>query len=180
MAIDKIVDIHWIKHMKYLRISLATQFLLAAYFQVINWFNLGPWNDQPGFVPLFSSIISGKIELGDVGVVCLFLLPFLLFSLAYWRSWKWLMWVGVAGYAGWLCLQIQTWWVPYLFGATDHWKETYSRVFAHSTKILPSFGNHLAPDAMHLTIQMLLSVIVTSSIVGLVQLRRSNNFVHLT
>jgi hypothetical protein len=83
------------------------------------------------------------------------------------------MWLGVAGYAGWLYLQIQTWWVPYLFGASDHWQEVYHQVFAYSTKILPSFGNHLAPDAMHLTIQLLLLVILTSLIVGLVQIRRS-------
>ena len=156
--------------MKYLRISFATQFALAIYFQIINWFPLGLWNYQPGFVPLIN---SPAIEIGDVGTVCLFLLPFLLFSFAYWRSWKWLMWLGVAGYAGWLYLQIQTWWVPYLFGASDHWQEVYHRVFAYSTKKLPSFGNHLAPDAMHLTIQLLLLVILTSLIVGLVQIRRS-------
>src|ERR1700693_3505948 len=125
--------------MKYLRISLATQFLFAIYFQVINWFPLGSWNDQPGFVPIFHSVISGKIEWGDIGILSMFLLPFLLFALAYWRRWNWLMWIGVAGYAIWLCLQIQTWWVPYLFGASGHWQEVYHRVFAHSAKILPSF-----------------------------------------
>ena len=156
--------------MKYLRLSLATQFLLAVYFQIINWFPLGLWNYEPDFVPLIN---SSTIALGDVGVVCLFLLPFLLFSLAYWRRWKWLMWVGVVGYAGWLYLQIQTWWVPYLFGASLHWQEVYHRVFAYSTKILPSFGNHLAPDAMHLTIQLLLLVIIASLIVGLLQIQRS-------
>ena len=155
--------------MKYLRISLATQFLFTVYFQMINWISLGSWNSQPDFVPFFSSVVSGKIEWGDVGILCAFLLPFLVFSLAYWRCWSWLMWVGTVGYAAWFYLQIQTWWVPYLFGASDRWQEIYHRVFAHSTKILPSFGNHLAPDAMHLTIQLFLFVIVTSSIVGLVQ-----------
>jgi hypothetical protein len=159
--------------MKYLHISVATQFLLAVYFQMINWFSLGAWNDQPDFVPLINAATSGTIEWGDIGIVCAFLLPFLLFLFAYWRRWRWLMWVGALGYTCWLSLQIQTWWIPYLFGASDHWQEVYHRVFAHSTKILPSFGNHLAPDAMHLTIQVLLSVIVASSIVGLVQIRRS-------
>lgn len=83
------------------------------------------------------------------------------------------MWVGAVGYTAWFYLQLQTWWVPYLFGASEHWQEIYHRVFAHSTKILPSFGNHLAPDAMHLVIQLLLLVIITSLIVGLVQTRRS-------
>jgi hypothetical protein len=161
--------------MKYLRISLGTQFLLAIYFQMINWFSLGSWNYQPGFVPMYSSVISGKIQWGDVGILCTFLLPFLLFALAFWRRWYWLMWVGVVGYSAWLYLQVQTWWVPYLFGASEHWQEIYHRVFAYSTKILPSYGNHLAPDAMHLTIQLFLVLIVTNAIVGLVQIQRSNN-----
>ncbi len=160
--------------MKYLRISLAAQFLLAVYFQMINWFSLGLWNYQPGSIPMFSSISSGKIQWGDVGILCAFLLPFLLFIIAYRRRWNWLMWTGVVGYSVWLYLQVQTWWVPYLFGASQHWQEIYHRVFAHSTKILPSFGNHLAPDAMHLTIQLLLIVIVVYSIVGLIQVQRSN------
>ena len=157
------------KWIRYLRISIATQFILAIYFQIINWFSLGLWNYQPGFVPLLS---SDKIIWGSVGVVSLFLLPFLIFYLAYLRRWTWLMWIDTIGYAVWLYLQIQNWWVPYLFGASRHWQEIYNRVFNHSTKILPSFGNHLAPDAMHLTIQILLIVIVISSMIGLVNLQR--------
>ncbi len=157
--------------MKYLRISLVTQLLLAVYFQVINWFPLGLWNYQPGFTPLFSSAVSGRIEWGDVGVVSAFLLPVLLFFLAYSRRWTWLMWAGTAGYGVWLYLEMQTWWIPYLFGASEQWQEIYHRVFAHSTQILPSFGNHLAPDGMHLTIQLFLFVIVASSIAGLNTLR---------
>jgi hypothetical protein len=160
--------------MKYLRISLATQLLLAAYFQLINLFSLGSWNYQPGFVPLFSTVNSGKIQWSDVGILGLFLLPFLLFGLAYWRRWNWLMWIGAIGYTIWLYFQIQTWWIPYLFGASEHWQQIYNRVFAHSTKILPSFGKHLAPDAMHLTIQLLLIVIVISTIKGLVKIHRNN------
>ena len=165
------------KRLRYLRISLVAQFLLVIYFQIINWFPLGLCNYQPGFVPLLS---SGQMEWGDVGSVSAFLLPFLVFSLAYWRRWNWLMWVGAVGYGVWLYLQIQTWWVPYLFGASEHWQEVYNRVFSHSTKILPTFGNHLAPDAMHLTIQLLLFVIVISSIVGLVQLHRRKRSAHMT
>jgi hypothetical protein len=156
--------------LNYLRIALVTQLLLAVYFQTINWFPLGLWNYQPGFVPLFTSAISGKLNCADVVTVGAFLLPVLLFSLAYWRQWIWLMWAGAAGYGVWLYLEIQTWWVPYLFGASEHWQEIYHRVFAHSTQILPSFGNHLAPDGVHLTIQLFLFIIVTSSIAGLVQL----------
>jgi hypothetical protein len=166
--------------MKYLRISLAAQFLLAVYFQMVNWFSLGAWNDQPNSVPLFNSVMSGKVEWGDIGFVGAFLLPILLFLLAYWKRWTWLMWLGVFGYTAWFYLQVQPWWVPYIFGATDQWQKTYHRVFAHSTKILPSFGSHLAPDGMHLVIQLFLSVIITTLIVGLVQIRRSKKVAHLT
>ena len=34
--------------MIYLRAALALQFVLAFYFQLILWFPLGAWNDQPG------------------------------------------------------------------------------------------------------------------------------------
>lgn len=154
---------------KFLRFSLVVQVLLAIYFQVINWFSLGPWNYQPGFVPLLS---RDKIEWGDIASIGLFLLPVLLFSLAYWKRWHWLMWIGVVGYGAWLYFQIQTWWIPYLFGASPHWEDIYKRVFSRSTKILPSFGRHLAPDAMHLTIQLLLIVIVITLLVGLLRSRR--------
>jgi len=157
----------------HLRISFACQFLLAIYFQCINWFSLGGWNDQPGFVPLVDSIRSGRIEWNSICIVGAFLLPFLLFLFAYWRGWPWLLWTGVIGYTCWLCLQIQTWWIPYIFGASDHWHEVYHRVFAHTTKLLPSFGNHLAPDGMHLTIQLLLIIIVASTIIGLIQMKRN-------
>lgn len=165
--------------MKYLRFSLMAQFLLAVYFQMVNWFSLGAWNDQPNFVPLFSSVISGKADWSDIGFVSAFLLPFLLLLLAYWKRWTWLMWVGVFGYTSWFYLQVQTWWVPYIFGASDRWQETYHRVFANSTKILPSIGRHLAPDGMHLMIQLLLLVIIATLIVGLVQIQRSKKVAHL-
>jgi hypothetical protein len=158
-----------------LRISLIAQVLLAVYFQVINWFSLGAWNDQPGFVPLLG---SEKLGWGNIGSICPFLLPVLLFSLAYWRRWKWLMAIGLVGYGAWLYFQIRTWWVPYLFGASRQWEDIYRRVFSRSTKILPSFGHHLAPDAMHLTIQLLLAVIVITTLVGLVRSRRDKKSSH--
>jgi len=34
--------------MKWLRASLVIQIIVAAYFQLVLWFPLGPWNDQPG------------------------------------------------------------------------------------------------------------------------------------
>jgi hypothetical protein len=45
-------------------------------------------------------------------------------------------------------------------------------MFARTTKMLPSFGNHLAPDAMHLVLHLLLLTIVVCTVVGLLQLNR--------
>jgi hypothetical protein len=159
--------------MTYLRVSLGAQFLLAVYFHAVNWFSLGSWNDQPGFVPLFSAVVAGTAGWGEIVSAGVFLFPFLLFLLAYARRWTWLMWGGVCGYGAWLYLQIQTWWIPYLFGASDRWEATYRRVFARTTRILPSYGSHLAPDGMHLVIQILLVGILATLIAGLVQTRRS-------
>ena len=77
------------------------------------------------------------------------------------------MWCCVAGYGGWLFLQIRTWWISYLFGASDNWKAVYQRTFSQTTKILPSAGNHLAPDGMHLVLQLLLLTVVIFAVGGL-------------
>jgi hypothetical protein len=158
--------------MKYLRISLWTQFVLAIYFQIINWFSLGSWNNQSGFVPLIRSLISGKAEWTDIALISAFLIPFLLCLLAYYKQLIWLLWVGVCGYSFWFFLQIKTWWIPYLLGASARWEEIYHRVFAHTTKVIPSFGRHLAPDAMHLAIQLLLLILIMNLIIGLIQIQR--------
>ncbi len=153
---------------KWLRISLVAQVVLAIYFQLIQWIPLGKWNYQPGNSSLIQQCLTGKIDISDIGFTLLFALPVLLFYLAYRKRYIWLMWVGLVGYSGWLILEIQTWWVNYIFGASDGWMKTYNRVFSESTKILPSFGRHLAPDGMHLMIQLLLVIVVASLLTGLI------------
>jgi hypothetical protein len=102
--------------MKWLRASLVIQILLAAYFQAILWFPLGSWNDQPGkrLITLFS---EGQ-ALAVLAVALAMLLPVLLFALALWKRWGWLMWLGLIGYGAWAVLQIQSWWIPWIFGAS--------------------------------------------------------------
>ncbi len=75
----------------------------------------------------------------------------------------------MVGYIVWLALQIQTWWVNYLFGASENWQRVYRRVFSRTLKILPSFGNHLAPDAMHFLMQLLLAAVIASGLIGLLR-----------
>lgn len=166
--------------MKWLQRSLVLQAILALYLQLVSWLPLGRWNYQPGFVPLGVEAAHGGVRLQDVLLTAAFAAPFVLFWLAYAKGWRWLMWIGTLGYASWLALQVKTWWVGYLFGASDSWVRIYQRVFSHSTQVLPSFGRHLAPDGMHLVIQILLTGIVVSAVVGLLRTsRRMNRSGHL-
>jgi hypothetical protein len=158
--------------MKWSRVALAAQIGLAIYFQAMEWLPLGRWNYQPGFEPLATQAVRGHLDLADVALVSAFALPLAIFYLAYRKKVIWLQWIALVGYAVWLVLQIQTWWVAYIFGASDRWASVYHRVFSQSTKILPSFGRHLAPDGMHFVLQLLL-VAVTGSLLLALLSRRS-------
>jgi len=60
---------------------------------------------------------------------------------------------------------VWAWWPPYLFGASAHWSQVYARAFAQTTPILPRWGNHLPPDALHLVLQILLvGTVITGGI----------------
>jgi hypothetical protein len=155
--------------MKWIRVSLIAQAVLAVYFQAIQWLPLGRWNRQPGFTPFAVQLSRGGGSAGDFLVLASFAIPFLLFWFASSRRLKWLMWICTAGYAVWLALQIKTWWIAYVLGASDSWREVYGRVFSHATQLLPTFGRHLPPDGMHLVLQILLVAVVASAAVGLLR-----------
>jgi hypothetical protein len=44
---------------------------------------------------------------------------------------------------------------PYILGASPQYATMYARVWGRTTKLLPNFGIHLAPDAMHIFIDVL-------------------------
>jgi hypothetical protein len=155
--------------MKWLRVSLLFQAMLALYFQLIQWLPLGSWNYQSGFSPLGVEAMQGRAAASDILLVTAFMTPFVVFWFAYSRNLRWLMWSAALGYAIWLALQVKTWWVAYAFGASDSWMAVYRRVFSHSTQLLPSFGRHLPPDGMHLLLHVLLMAIVVSAGVGLLK-----------
>ena len=154
----------------WLRRSLIAQAVLAVYFQAVVWFPLGSLNDQGGVNnrPLLEQIKAGRTTSGDFIFVLAFIMPVLLFLIGYLKRIRVLPWLCLAGYAVWLALQIQTWWSAYIFGASENWQRVYHRVFARTLKILPSFGNHLAPDAMHFLMQLLLVAVIVSGVIGLI------------
>jgi hypothetical protein len=158
---------------KWLRVSFIAQVVLALYFQIVQWIPLGKWNYQPGFDPLVVQAFHGRIDIQDIAFVGVFTLPVLVFWFARGRGLIWIMWVGLLGYVGWLAMEIQTWWIAYIFGASDTWMSVYQRVFSQSVKLLPSFGRHLAPDGLHFVLQVLLAVVVLSTLLGLVDHRRA-------
>ncbi len=156
-----------------LRISVILQLLLTAYFEAVSWFPLGRLNDQRGIHnrPLIEQIATGAATFGDIAFVVGFGLPAVLFLYAYSRRMPALMWLCVVFNAVWFGLQIKGWWIPYISGASEMWQRTYTRVFGNTLKVLPSAGMHLAPDAMHFVLQLLLLAVLVSSVAGLLTKR---------
>ena len=141
--------------------AITTQVVLLAYFELCILIPLGGWNDQPGNNVAFSSgnIIQGAAIGGA---------QLLLLIGTVWRL-KPLLWFGLLGDTVWLLLHVYSLWIPYVLGASPQYAKMYARAWGRTTKLLPNFGNHLAPDAMHIFID----VFVTAVIVTLVLYLRS-------
>ena len=139
--------------------------LLSAYLWLIAWIPLGNWNRQRGGTFLTALLAGKSMETGDVGMLVFVSLPAILFWVAYKRN---SFWFGVGASAVdaiWLGLQIQSWWIPYIFGTHTRWRLEYAN--APTTKLLPSFGHHVAPDGMHLVISILLISALTRGVSAL-------------
>jgi hypothetical protein len=155
----------------WLRRSLVAQVVLAVYFQAFTWFPIGSLNDQGGVHnrPLIEELKGGAVTWGDAASAFVFVLPGVLFLIGYMRQFRPLLWLCLLVYGVWLALQVQGWWVAYIFGASESWQRVYNRVFGKTLKMLPSWSNHLAPDAMHFTMQLLLVAVVVCGVLGLVR-----------
>lgn len=138
--------------------------LLALYVWVIESVPLGNWNRQQGD-RLLIQLVQGRVpDSGDLFTLAFVALPALLFWIAYRRSSMRLAISALIVDVIWLWMQIQSWWVPYLFGTAIQWQIDYSH--GPTTKILPSFGNHVAPDGMHLMIDALLAAAMIAGILA--------------
>ena len=139
--------------------------VLSAYLWLIAWIPLGNWNRQRSGTFLTALLAGRAIETGDMGMLVFISLPAILFWVAYKRH---SFWFGVGALVAditWLGLQIQSWWVPYIFGTDTAWRLEYAN--GPTTKLLPSFGHHIAPDGMHFMISMLLIATLTTGVTGL-------------
>lgn len=136
--------------------ALGSQGLLLVYFETCMWFPLGAWNDQWQYPVQHSFSTSlGPLVIG-LGTALLILATALRI--------RWLMWIGVIGHGMWFVAQAASIWPPYFVGASPQYAIMYSRVWGRTTKILPSWGKHLAPDAMHVFIQVLLIAVLVATI----------------
>ena len=155
-----------------MRCGAWMHFLLSAYLWLIAWIPLGNWNRQRGGTFLTALLEGRAIETGDVGMLVFISLPAVLFWVAYKRYNFWCGVLALVTDVAWLGLQIQSWWVPYIFGTDTTWRLEYAK--GPTTKLLPSFGRHIAPDGMHLVISVLLIAALAAGVTGL----RSMKIIH--
>lgn len=145
--------------------------LVTAYLWLIASIPLGNWNRQRD-EHLLPALLHGQgIDAGDLGLLVFITLPAVLFWVAYKRS---SFWFGVAALTVdvvWLGLQIQSWWLPYILGTDKKWQLEYAK--GPTTKVLPSFGNHVAPDGLHFVISVLLVAALMTGAAGLRQIKRA-------
>ena len=159
------------RSMKWLTVSLLIQIILATYFQVVLWFPLGSWNDQPG--KRLITLLSEGQAFAVLSFALAMLLPVLLFVLSFWKRQVWLMWAGLMGYSVWAALQIQSWWIPWIFGA-DQRALSNQKSLQRTYKILPSSIGHPAPDAMHFVLDLLLFSVVVTIALSIFETRRGS------
>ena len=96
-------------------------------------------------------------------------LPAVLFWIAYKRNSLWFGLLALTFDVVWLVMQIQSWWVPYILGTEKSWQLAYAQ--GPTTKVLPSFGHHVAPDGMHFLIHVLLVTALITGVAGLRQMK---------
>jgi hypothetical protein len=152
-----------------MRRSAWLHWLLTAYLWLISWIPLGNWNRQHEATLLQALLSGGGIHAGDLGMLAFVTLPAILFWVAYKRDSLWLALPALTLDFVWLLLQIQSWWLPYIFGTDKSWQLNYAK--GPTTKVLPSFGHHVAPDGMHFLIHVLLVAALITGLVGVRQLK---------
>lgn len=134
-----------------IRDAFIAQLALAIYLQVIEWVPMPPWNDL--------SRGNGQERL-DIALA----IVMTGFLIGTWRRWRPVMIAAVIALAGWLWLQIQTWWIPYFTGGSAAWRRTYEVWFSRTLKFLPPIADHPVPDASHVVLHVLIVVALAATL----------------
>ncbi len=126
------------------RVAFISQALLVVYLEVVEWIDLFyPWNDiRRGNAQETLDIVLGAVMAAALAAT-------------YFR-WRPGMVGAFLAYAVWLGLQVWTFWIPYAFGASERWARIHAANFAETVQILPTYGDHLPPDANHFVLQVLI------------------------
>src|SRR5215213_10194428 len=128
-------------------VAVGCQLAAAAYLQLVEWVDLYPWNDLSH---------GNAQEKMDIALLAGQLL------IAFWFARERLagMLAGWAAYAIWMYLQLVSWWQPYLLGGRTVGPNWY---FARTYKFLPAIGQRPTPDADHIVLQLLITVVLVTS-----------------
>lgn len=124
----------------------------GVYLQLVEWVDLGPWN----------SFVAGSN--GQAQADILFAVLSVVLVAALWRGGRAAELGAVTATGAWAVLQIATWWIPYIQGASPAWQHTYATWFAENVQLLPGDATHLPPDANHVVLQVLIAAAFTLSL----------------
>ena len=139
----------------WLRAAIVCQTAVAAYLQIVEWIPLGHWNN----------VTNGNGQ-GQLDVIIA--VSQIAILICFWKRWRWLMLVGVAVNIWWAYMEIQSWWIPYFFGGSAQWMETYNHWFKNTWKILPAIGSHPVPDAEHTVLLALILCVIFTGLAAIV------------
>ena len=133
------------------RFSALCLLMLGIYLQAVEWIDMFPWNN----------VKNGN---GQETMDLLLAVGFVILIVWLWVGRKLAAFITSLALSFWLWLQIQTWWIPYFNGATDHWERVYLNWFSETTQFMQVTENHYPPDANHLLLQALIVLCLLSNI----------------
>ncbi|PCJ25561.1 MAG: hypothetical protein COA96_06990 [SAR86 cluster bacterium] len=141
----------------YTKQSLTLILILLAYFSLDNYIPLTPWNQLELVGPQLRGTLLAVITFGFIAI---FLLRNMLWGICLGTIWAFV----------WFLLQLQQWWVPYLFGPTalhEDFEWYFTGGYSLTYKILPLIENRPVPDGQHMVLQTL-SLLVLLSLIRVV------------
>jgi len=135
-------------------IAALSALVLAFYLAVTDWVNLAPWNNVED-LPVRQKLL---ISLANYTP-----LLFIAFACAQQN----VILVTIAMIIGTvdLLMHIAYWWIPYFRGASDKQRQEHDRLFAGTTTFLPPIGNHPIPNAQHVVVGILMSLMVVATLI---------------
>ncbi|SEN14458.1 hypothetical protein [Lihuaxuella thermophila] len=136
---------------KWIYICFLMQFGIILYWEITQYVDLFPFNDVAGLDLRESLRASYANDIPKIGIILV------LWLCLRWMTRPWYLFLFASSliyYIVFLGIQISIWWPRYIVGATPEQLKEYNEKFAHTIKILPTFGNHVAVDLQHNILQL--------------------------